>query len=68
MRAIETNDLGMKLPVVQRWCVTYAFAYPGLPKFVVLRCVKRFTGRQMTWQVFLDQVDMGRMRVWAQIR
>ena len=68
LRAIKTNELILNLPIVQRWCVTYAFAYPGLPKFVVLRCIKKFSGRQLSWSAFLDQVDMGRLRVWSQIR
>lgn len=58
----------MRLPLLQRWCVTYAYAYPGLPKFVVLRCLKKYTGERVNWKVFLDQVDMGRIRIWAQIR
>ena len=65
LRAIETNEVIMKLPIVQRWAITYAYAYPNLPRFVVLRCMKKFTKRSLNWREFLDQADLGRMRVWA---
>lgn len=67
LRAIETNEAIMQLQLVQRWCLTYAFAYPGLPRFVVLRALKKFTKRHLTWQAYLDQVDIGRLRVWASL-
>lgn len=65
LRAIETNGAIMRLHLVQRWALTYAFAYPGLPKFVVLRALKKFTKRHLTWKQYMDQVDIGRLRVWA---
>jgi hypothetical protein len=67
LRAIETNGAIMQLQVVQRWALTYAYAYPGLPKFVVLRALKKFTQRRLSWQQYLDQVDIGRLRVWAEL-
>jgi hypothetical protein len=67
LRAIETNDAIMKLQLVQRWCVSYAFAYPNLPRFVVLRALKKFTQRRLSWQQYMDQVDIGRLRVWAHL-
>jgi hypothetical protein len=67
LRAIETNGAIMQLQLVQRWALTYAYAYPGLPKFVVLRALKKFTQRRLSWQQYLDQVDIGRLRVWAEL-
>jgi hypothetical protein len=63
LRAIETNEALMKLQIVQRWALTYAYAYPGLPRFVVLRALKKFTRRHITWRQYLDQVDIGRIRL-----
>lgn len=67
LQALETNDAIMQLQLVQRWAVTYAYAYPGLPKFVVLRALKKFTRRHLNWREYLDQVDIGRVRVWTTI-
>lgn len=67
LRAIETNAAIMQLQLVQRWAVTYAYAYPSLPKFVVLRALKKFTRRQITWKQYLDQVDIARLRLWAHL-
>lgn len=67
LRAIETNEAIMQLQLVQRWAVSYAYAYPGLPKFVVLRALKKFTKRHLTWKEYMDQVDIGRFRVWAHL-
>ena len=68
LRAIETNDAIMQLEPVQKWSITYAFAYPGLPRFVVLRVIKKFTGRRLTWNQYLEVVDIARMRVWTFLR
>lgn len=67
LRAIETNGAIMQLQLVQRWALTYAYAYPGLPRFVVLRALKKFTKRHLTWNQYLDHVDIGRIRVWTHI-
>lgn len=63
LRAIETNAAIMQLQVVQRWALTYAYAYPSLPKFIVLRAIKKFTKRHLNWQAYLDQVDIARIRL-----
>ena len=65
LRAIETNGAIMQLGLVQKWCLTYAYAYPGLPRFVVLRAIKKFTKRHLSWREYLDQTDIARIRVWA---
>lgn len=65
LRAIETNQAIMQLQLVQRWALSYAYAYPNLPRFVVLRAMRKFTKRHLTWQQYLDQVDIGRLRLWA---
>jgi hypothetical protein len=65
LRAIETEEAIRKLPVVQRWVLTYAFCYPNLPRFVVLRAMRKFTGRRLNWREFTDQLDIGRMRLYT---
>lgn len=65
LRAIETNAAIVQLEPVPKWSVTYFFCYPALPRFVVLRCLKKFTKRPLTWKQYLEAVDMGRLRVWA---
>jgi len=68
LRAIQTNEAVVKLPPVQRWSITYHYCYPALPRFVVLRAVKRFTKTHITWRVFQDQVEIGRLRVAVLIK
>lgn len=67
LRAIETNGVIVSLPRVQRWAVTYAYAYPNLPRFVVLRAMKKYAKRHLTWREYLDQADLARMKVWAHL-
>lgn len=67
LRAIETNQAIMQLQLVQRWAISYAYAYPNLPRFVVLRALKKFAKRHLTWQQYLDQVDIARLRLWASL-
>lgn len=65
LRAIETHEAVMQLPNVQKWSITYAYCYPALPKGMVLRCLKKWLGRPVTWKVFSEQVEIGRYRVAA---
>ena len=63
LRAEETQDAIMQLDRVYRWAITYAYAYPGLPRFVVLRCMKKWTGRRLNWKAFCETLDIGRYRL-----
>src|SRR5687768_13481450 len=65
LRAFQTHEAVMQLSKVQKWSLTYAYCYPHLPKGMVLRCLKKWAGRQMTWKVFLEQIEIGRYRVAA---
>lgn len=65
LRAIQTNDAIRSLPKVQAWVITYAYCYPALPRGMVLRCMKKWTGKPMNWKVFTEQVEIGRYRVAA---
>ena len=68
LRAIETNDVVMQLNKVQKWSLTYAYMYPGLPKGMVLRVMKKWVGRPVSWKVFCEQLEIGRYRVAAILR
>lgn len=63
LRALETHEAVMGQQVIYRWVITYAYAYPNLPRFVVLRCIKKFTGRRLTWRSYLDALDIAMCRV-----
>jgi hypothetical protein len=65
LEAIETNEAVMKLMPVQKWSLTYFFCYPHLPRFVILKALRKFAGRRLTWAQYLEQVDYGRMRIYT---
>ena len=64
-RALQTHEAVMQLQKVQKWSITYAYCYPSLPRGLVLRCMKKWTGRPVTWKVFIEQVEIGKYRVSA---
>lgn len=66
-RALSTHEVVQALRSIEKWAITYAFAYPGLPKFVVLRAMRKWTGRRLNWNAYLDLLDMGRFRVHSGI-
>ena len=65
LRALETHDAVMQLQKIQKWSITYAYCYPALPRGMVLRCMKKWVGRPVTWKVFVEQVEVGKYRVAA---
>ena len=67
-RALKTHEGLMQLPKTQRWALTYTFCYPGLPRGLVLRCMKKWLGKPMTWKVYLEQSEIGRFRLYAWIK
>lgn len=66
-RALETHEAVQQLAPLNKWAITYNFAYPSLPKFIVLRSMKKWTGRRLNWQGFLEALDIGRFRVHTTI-
>lgn len=67
LRVLKTHEAVMETPKLQRWCITYAYAYPGLPRFVVLRCMRKWTGRRLNWKTYMEALDVGRFRVHCTI-
>ena len=61
--ALQTHDAIQQLDRIYKWALTYGYCYPGLPKFVVLRCMKRYANRRLNWRGYLEVLDIGRMRV-----
>jgi hypothetical protein len=68
LRAIQTNEAIRQLPKMQAWSITYAYCYPHLPRGLVLRCLRKWIGKPVTWKVFIEQVEIGRFRVAAVLR
>ena len=66
-QALDTHEAIQQLDRIYKWALTYGYCYPSLPKFVVLRCMKKFTGRRLSWAGFGDLLDIGRMRVYTTI-
>lgn len=65
LRAIQTHEVISQLDKQYKWALTYCYCYPSLPKFIVLRLMKKYTGRRLAWAKYLEVVDIARMRVWA---
>jgi hypothetical protein len=65
LEAMQTNDEIMKLSRVQKWSLTYHYCYPSLPRFVILKCMRKFAGKRLTWIQFQEQVDLARIRLSA---
>ena len=65
--ALKTHDAINQLERLYKWALTYGYCYPGLPKFVVLRCMKKYTGRRLNWAGYMDTLDIGRIRVHTTI-
>ena len=55
----------MRQQLIYKWALTYAFVFPYLPRFVTLKCMRKFTGRGFTMNQFNQAVDIGRMRVYS---
>jgi len=65
LRVFETHEAVMQLSKIQKWSITYAYCYPSLPRGMVLRCMRKWVGRPVSWKVFVEQVEIGRYRVAA---
>jgi hypothetical protein len=65
LRAQQTNDVVMKQQLIYRWALTYAFVFPYLPRFVMLKCMRKFTGRRLSWNEFNQVVEIGKTRVYS---
>lgn len=66
--ALKTHDAINGLDKPYKWALTYAFCYPSLPRFIVLRAMKRWTGRRLSWSGFCDLTDIARIRLAGPLR
>lgn len=61
--ALQTHAAINLLPKSQKWAVTYGYCYPGLDKWRVLKLMRKYSGRRFTWRGYLDEVELGKMKV-----
>jgi hypothetical protein len=67
LRANQTHDAILELDRIYRWALTYAYCYPSLPRFIVLRCMRKFTGRRLNWRSYTEALEIGRFRLYTTI-
>lgn len=65
LRALRTHEALQSLPKIQKWAITYYFCYPHLPRGMVLRCMKKWVGERVSWKVYTEQVEIGKLKVHA---
>ena len=65
LRAIQTHEAIQQLDKQYKWALTYCYCYPSLPKFVVLRLMKKYANKHLSWTRYMEVVDIARMRVWS---
>ena|SRR5690242_1549974 len=65
-RAIRTNEAIVGLPErVYRWCITYHYCFPQLDRHVILKAMRKYSGRRLTWAKYTEALDIAKLRVWA---
>lgn len=67
-RAVEVHEVIQTLDKKYKWALTYGYCFPGLPRHLVLRLMKKFTGSHLNWNRYLDVLDIGRIRVYSLLR
>lgn len=65
--AILTHDHVMSLPKLNKWAITFAYCYPNLERALVLRMMKKWTGRRLNWKTYLEALNIGLYRVHTAI-
>ena len=65
LRAIETHEVINQLDKKYKWALTYGYCFPSMEKYRVTRMMKKYTGLRITWNAYLEILDIGRMRVYA---
>jgi hypothetical protein len=63
LRAVQTQESIDALDRIYKWALTYAYCYPSLPRFVVLRCMRKFTGRRLNWGKYEEVCEIARIRL-----
>ena len=67
-RALKTHEALMQLPKMQKWALTYAYCYPTLPRGMVLRVMRKWVGKSVSWKVYVEQIEVGRFRLYAWLK
>jgi hypothetical protein len=66
-RVLRTHECVQRLPKPSKWAITYGYCYPNMERYKVLKFLRKWTGRKLTWNEYLDTLDIGRMRIWAML-
>lgn len=63
LEAIETNAAIIELSATQKWAITYYYCYRHLKRHIVLKAMRKFTGRRINWEQFSEQVNSAHVRL-----
>ena len=69
-RAVQTNEAIVGLGndstgKVYKWSITYHYCFPGLDRWRILKAIRKYTGRRLTWNSYSEALDIARIRVWS---
>ena len=64
---LETHTAIHELDKAGRWAITYGFCYPNLDRWLVLKLMRKYTGKRFTWKQYLAALDAGRFRVYVRL-
>lgn len=66
-RVLETHEAIQAQERAYKWSITYAYCYPHLEKWQVLKFLRKYTGRRFSWASYLETLDIARIRVWSSL-
>lgn len=71
-RAIQTHEAVMGLGndstgKVYKWAITYHYCFPGLERWRILKAIRKYSGRRMSWDKYSEALDIARIRVWTML-
>lgn len=64
-RVLKTHACIQGLHKPGKWAITLGYCYPGLQRWLVIKIMKKYSGRRFTWNQYLDELEVARVRVWA---
>ena len=66
LRAIETEVcLQRACNLAEKWVITYAYAFSGLPRHVLLGAMRHRTKRRLSWRGFEDLLLSAKARLYT---
>jgi hypothetical protein len=64
-RVLRTHACVSSLAKPGKWAITLGYCYPGLQRYQVLKILRKYCRKRFTWNAYLDELDMARLRIWA---